>query len=420
MTTSSKYTFHTVSAFLLWIVLPCVVWCFQSPRQYGKRRIPLPCTVMRLSPSSPVNKFKYLLDPEMAKSTLTPFQIFLRELELLWRATAISPFTLSFEAESPLSKLKELVRINPLTNSGIVEDKGEPQLMPQPPSTPPFTGTPDQLIVKAREVIASDLAILPDYHDIIDENFIWIGPYSYGKPLGKEEYIAAGQFFNLRSTFPDLDYRAYDYRISSEDPYTVRVTCRVAGTMRGDLRLRSETLPPNGKRMICPPEAISMTFDPQTGKLKKLCSGFTMDRLVGNTKGLCGVMAAAVIAGSEPSIWDIYPPTVVAQRFFGRKPKQIEDASTTNTPTLAPFPETVMVQLAKGVIAANNGASNPDLLAPSFTFCGPLVGPIDKDAFIKSQVTKIDGLHKFDVMDLHLIAHLPPWARLLSSIWSYR
>jgi hypothetical protein len=127
-----------------------------------------------------------------------------------------------------------------------------------------------------------------------------------------------------------------------------------------------------------------MTFDPRTGKLKKLCSGFTMDRLVGNTKGLCGVMAAAVIAGSEPSIWDIYPPTVVAQRFFGRKPKQIEDASTTNTPTLAPFPETVMIQLAKGVIAANNGASDPDLLAPSFTFCGPLVGPIDKDAFIKA------------------------------------
>jgi hypothetical protein len=45
---------------------------------------------------------------------------------------------------------------------------------------------------------------------------------------------------------------------------------------------------------------------------------------------------------------------------------------------------------------------------------------LDKDAFIKSQVTKIDGLQKFDVMDLHLIAHLPPRARLLSSIWSYR
>jgi hypothetical protein len=370
---------------ILWLVvviaLP-VAWCFRSPWHYGKRSISLSPTVMRVSLNSPVNKFKYLLETEITPSPLTPIQIFAKGVESFLLDTPMSPFTLSFAAESPLSKLKDFVKSNPLLN--LVEEKGEPQLTPQPPSSLPFTGTPDQLIVKAREVIASDLAILPDYHDIIDENFIWIGPYTYGKPLGKQDYIAAGQFFDLRSTFPDLDYRAYDYRISSEDPYTVRVTCRVAGTMRGDLRLRSETLPPNGKRMFCPPEAISMTFDPQTGKLKKLCSGFTMDRLVGNTKGLCGVMAAAVIAGSEPSIWDIYPPTVVAQRFFGRKPKQIEDASTTNTPTLAPFPETVMVQLAKGVIAANNGASNPDLLAPSFTFCGPLVGPIDKDAFIKA------------------------------------
>jgi hypothetical protein len=40
----------------------------------------------------------------------------------------------------------------------------------------------------------------------------------------------------------------------------------------------------------------------------------------------------------------------------------------------------------------------------------------DRDAFIKSQIKEIDGLHKFDVMDLNPIAKLPPRACLLSSM----
>jgi hypothetical protein len=123
-----------------------------------------------------------------------------------------------------------------------------------------------------------------------------------------------------------------------------------------------------------------MTFDDATGQLTKLCSGFTMDRLVGNTAGLCGIQAGAVVAGSPPSEWEIYPPASVISRFFGRTVQQIPEPTT----FLAPFPETVMVQLAKGVIAADNGAADPDLLAPSFTFCGPIVGPLPKDAFVEA------------------------------------
>jgi hypothetical protein len=44
----------------------------------------------------------------------------------------------------------------------------------------------------------------------------------------------------------------------------------------------------------------------------------------------------------------------------------------------------------------------------------------EKEEFIASQTTEIAGLHKFDVMDIHHISKLPPRARLLSSIWSYR
>eukprot|EP00586_Coscinodiscus_wailesii_P017557 CAMPEP_0172500554 /NCGR_PEP_ID=MMETSP1066-20121228/139999_1 /TAXON_ID=671091 /ORGANISM="Coscinodiscus wailesii, Strain CCMP2513" /LENGTH=829 /DNA_ID=CAMNT_0013274845 /DNA_START=125 /DNA_END=2611 /DNA_ORIENTATION=- len=235
---------------------------------------------------------------------------------------------------------------------------------------------PNTLFDRARAVIAAD------FKDpfLLDEDFIWISPELYGRGLNKDDYVAACNFFNLRGTFPDLDYRAHDFRLDPNDPFTVRLTMRVVGTMRGDLRLRKEVLPANGQRMVCPPEAVTMTFAADTFKLKKLTSGFTMDRRVGNTDGTCGIPAAATVAGSPPSIWERIPATVVIQRFFARTTLPLEEP----TSFLAPFPESVMVQLAKGVLAADNGASDPELLSEGFEFWGPLVGPIGKEEFVKA------------------------------------
>jgi hypothetical protein len=247
--------------------------------------------------------------------------------------------------------------------------------------------TPEALFISAKSFLSSDLGITDT--NILADNFVWVGPnvVSTGV-LNKEEYLAAGKYFNLRAAFPDLDYRAHDFRLANdnddeneldENLATVRFTARTVGTMRGRLRLRGEIVEPNGKRMVCPPEAISVTFDKKTGKVVKLVSGFCMDRLVGNTGGLCGVQAAATIAGIPPSEWEIYPPATVLSRFFGRSVKQIKEPETV---FLAPFPETVMIQLAKGVLASELGTKDPDLLSDSFTFCGPLVGPLDKTSFI--------------------------------------
>ena len=263
------------------------------------------------------------------------------------------------------------------------------KLSPKPPSTPPplDMSTPDALFIAAKSFLSTDLGITDP--NSLSDNFVWVGPkVASTGVLNKEEYLAAGKYFNLRAAFPDLDYRAHDFRLvndsgsgSEENLGTVRFTARTVGTMRGRLRLRGETLEPNGKRMICPPEAISLTFDRKTGKVVKLVSGFCMDRLVGNTGGLCGVQAAAAIAGAPPSEWEIYPPATVLSRFFGRSVKQIKEPETV---FLAPFPETVMIQLAKGVLNSELGTKDPDLLSDSFTFCGPLVGPLDKTSFIEA------------------------------------
>ena len=240
-----------------------------------------------------------------------------------------------------------------------------------------FEPSPAGLIRQAKRVVASDLG-LQDSFLLDDSNFRWIGPV-VDQPLSKTEYLAAGRFFDLRAAFPDLDYRAHDYRIDEDDPATVRVTSRVVGTMRGDLRLRDQTLSPNGKTMKCPPEAITIKFDLRTGKVIKMCSGFAMDRLVGNTAGRTGVMAAATVAGAQISDWEVYPPITVIRRFFGRPVAQLPDAKT----FLAPFPETVMIQLAKGILASGMASEDPTLLSDDFTYCTPIVGPIRKAEFIE-------------------------------------
>jgi hypothetical protein len=184
-----------------------------------------------------------------------------------------------------------------------------------------------------------------------------------------------------------LDLRAHDFRVDEVDPLTVRLTVRTVGNMRGSLRLRNEILQPNGRQMVCPPEAISITFDDSTGKVIKLCSGFAMDRLVGNTGGLCGVMAAATVGGSPPSDWEVYPIPTVLGRFFGRPTSPIMEPKS----YLAPFPESVMIQLSKGILASEMATLDPDVLSASFTFCGPYVGPVSKSDFLENYAADMFG-----------------------------
>jgi len=141
--------------------------------------------------------------------------------------------------------------------------------------------------------------ILPFYSSSLlsDTNFIWVSGNNINDGrtgiLNKKEYLAAGRYFDLRSSFPDLEYRAHDFRVvvdeeggyssssssssSSDgggDRITVRFTTLVTGTFRGSsLKLRSKLMEPNGKVMNCPPTSVSITFataGPEKGKIVKL------------------------------------------------------------------------------------------------------------------------------------------------------
>jgi len=74
-----------------------------------------------------------------------------------------------------------------------------------------------------------------------------------------------------------------------------------------------------------------------------------LDRQIGNTNGLSGINAAAYIGGLEPSPFLDTPPLVALSRMFSKPLKPTGDS------LLAPFPDSVMIQLAKGVIASDFG-----------------------------------------------------------------
>ena len=188
--------------------------------------------------------------------------------------------------------------------------------------------------------------------------------------------MAAGRFFNLRRSFPDLEYRPHDFRVvldegalyntpemdydesgsgstssaASVREITVRFTTLAAGTFRGKpLRLRSKVLEPNGKVMRCPPTSVSITFATRgenAGKIIKLVNDMVLDRQFGNTNGLSGIAGAAVIGDAAPSDWEVYPPFMSARRVFARPLKMIQERDEDDG-YLPPFPDSVMIQLAK-------------------------------------------------------------------------
>jgi hypothetical protein len=284
---------------------------------------------------------------------------------------------------------------NPFSN-----DDNNATPTPQSP-LPPFDGTTEEgLIQQAQRVVQADLG-LADSTLLDNERFVWIGP-NVDVPLSKTDYLAAGRFFNLRGAFPDWNWRAHDFRLvrpksksTSNDnettgsrntgttTRTIRCTCRVTGTMRGELRLRNAVLPPTGNTLIGPPEAVSITMDITTGRVVKLCTGFVLDRLVGNTMGTTGVQAASIIAGEPLPPWELLPLPKVVTNVFARPVARIMEKSNLSPP----FAETVLIQLAKGVLNTGLASQDPTLLSDKFTFVTPTIGPVGKRTFLESYAT---------------------------------
>lgn len=51
--------------------------------------------------------------------------------------------------------------------------------------------------------------------------------------MDKKAYLAMLGYFNLRGAFPDLDFRAHDFRVDPFEPDRVWYTTRTIGTHKG-------------------------------------------------------------------------------------------------------------------------------------------------------------------------------------------
>lgn len=209
-------------------------------------------------------------------------------------------------------------------------------------------------------------------------------------PLDRKALIAATTGLDLGEGLPDFDARYHDFRADPDDPHRIWCTMRVKATHTGVLSfggIRAEPKTPP-TTVESPPEAVSLRFDPNTGKLREITTGYPLDRRVGSTKGLGGLFGILEGLG--------YPLPTVLTRPTGMVlapllrplrlalPTAAEDEASPRPTAKADekLDDERLLTLAEQLIAADFGASDPTLLADSFEFCGPAVGPLRKDAFL--------------------------------------
>jgi len=80
---------------------------------------------------------------------------------------------------------------NPFAN-----DEKDFELKSPFPSSDESSPVAESLFSKARTIIGSDFGVRDD--SLFDDEFSWIGPDFQSSILDKEQYLAAGKFFDLR------------------------------------------------------------------------------------------------------------------------------------------------------------------------------------------------------------------------------
>lgn len=206
-------------------------------------------------------------------------------------------------------------------------------------------------------------------------------------PLGKDALIAATTGVDFAEGLPDFDARYHDFRIDSKDPNRVWCTMRVTGTHTGTFKFGAVNAEPKSPPVIVesPPEAVSLRFNDQ-GQVREITTGYPIDRRVGNTGGLGGIFGVLEGLGYPlptpltRSTGELIAPLL---RAVGIAPPPDEELLRVPTPFKA-LPEDQLLQLVTQLLEANFGVENPELLGDSFTFSGPVIGPLKKDEFLRT------------------------------------
>jgi hypothetical protein len=150
-----------------------------------------------------------------------------------------------------------------------------------------FPIKPDELIELTKENLRKGFANID-----LSEDFEFIGPVV--GPLSKETFVNAVAGFELAEGFPDMKSQFHHFRVDPFETNRVWFQNRTVGTHTGVL---AGNIQPTGKKVECPPQALSLTFN-EKGEVTKITVGVVMDRTIGNTGGLGGVFGLFYAVGA--------------------------------------------------------------------------------------------------------------------------
>ncbi|CAE7230413.1 unnamed protein product [Symbiodinium natans] len=128
--------------------------------------------------------------------------------------------------------------------------------------------------------------------ELLAEDFVFCGPII--GPLKKARYIEQFKSFKFREAFPDRVNEWHDFRVDPFEENRVWFTTRGRGTNTG---AAPPLIPePTGKAFENPPQACSVRFN-EAGEVTEYTIGYVMDRRIGNTGGLGGLLGVLYAVG---------------------------------------------------------------------------------------------------------------------------
>mmetsp|Transcript_77902 Transcript_77902/g.137992 ORF Transcript_77902/g.137992 Transcript_77902/m.137992 type:complete len:295 (+) Transcript_77902:71-955(+) len=177
-----------------------------------------------------------------------------------------------------------------------------------------FPLKPDELIAKAKAVLASEFGTAKDADDsCLADDFQFVAPII--GPLSKAEFLRAFGSFKLKDAVPDLKDNSW-FQVDPLEPNRVWFFSRATGTHTGTLNFGA-SIAATGRKIESPPQAQSMLFD-TSGKCYTLTVGYCMDKRIGNTEGLGGVFGILKAVGKAPPFPEanaLYNPSLRYEAF---------------------------------------------------------------------------------------------------------
>jgi len=181
--------------------------------------------------------------------------------------------------------------------------------------TSTFPIKPDDLLLKARAVLASEFGTAEGCDgSCLADDFQFVAPIV--GPLSKAEFLRAFGSFKLKDALPDVADDMW-FEVDPLEPNRVWWFSRLAATHTGTLNFGGQSFSGTGKEIRMPPQASSLLFD-AAGKVYTLTVGYAMDKRIGNTEGLGGVFGILKAIG-QPLPFDegkrLFTPTLRFEAF---------------------------------------------------------------------------------------------------------